>query len=80
MTPPSGLEDTPAGGVRGLIVCPKCGHAHELPPVAKPLPKAAALALPDPVLERARELEDITPTVAHPVDRRLAPTDRIERD
>lgn len=71
---PSGLEATPPRGFPYLH-CPNCGWA--IPRVAFPAVAAAAQE-PAPA-DRAIELEDATPTMGQPVDRRLAPTDRILR-
>lgn len=77
MTPPGGLEPTPLG-FPVLRTCPHCGRP--LPPVASPVATHAALeAKPGTAVNRAPELEDATPTVAQPVDRRLAETDRMPK-
>lgn len=78
MTPPTGGEPSLAAGVRLVVTCPKCGHLHELPPIAPPAARLAAQdARPSARLNRAVELEDATPTMPQPIDGRLAPTERL---
>jgi hypothetical protein len=73
---PGGMEPTPVDGLT-VIVCPRCGH--ELPPIAPAAKKRVAqVANPTARLNRAAELEDATPTIAHPVNPQMAPTDRIQ--
>lgn len=71
---PSGLEPSPRRGFP-FLNCPNCGWA--LPRVSFP-PDGTAAQEPAPIA-RAPELEDATPTMGQPVDRRIAPTDRIQK-